>query len=51
MWLRYLLLILGFSISTCWIHDARIIGFNLMEENVLPVNYFYVQLIDVYGRK
>lgn len=51
MWLSYLLLTLGFSHSTCWIHDATIIGSDLIQNSVLPVNYFYVQLIDVYGRK
>lgn len=53
MWKFRLLICVVFSInvSTCWIHDAKVIGFDLVSQSVLPVNYFFVQLVDVYGRK
>lgn len=51
MWLSYWFLVLGISTSTCWIHDAKVIGIDLVRESILPVNYFFVQLVDVYGRK
>lgn len=51
MWLTYLTITLGFSLATSWIHDANIIGFELVQKSVLPVNYFFVQLNDIYGRK
>ncbi|CRL01387.1 CLUMA_CG014350, isoform A [Clunio marinus] len=44
------LLFLTFSLSSSWVHDGRIIGFELVRDAVLPVNYFFVQLVDVYGR-
>lgn len=37
--------------SSAWIHDAKIIDFEVGFDDILPVNYFYVQLVDVYGRK
>lgn len=51
MWIIYLFLVYGFSASTCWIHDGKVVGFDLVRKSVLPVHYFYVQLVDVYGRK
>lgn len=51
MELSYLLFVFGLSLASCWIHDVKIIGFDLVQHSVLPVNYFFVQLVDVYGRK
>lgn len=33
------------------IYDVKILGFDLIKQSALPVNYFFVQLIDIYGRK
>lgn len=39
----------AFSLSA-WIHEGVVVH-DRLHQNVLPVNYFFVQLIDVYGRK
>lgn len=51
MWLIYLSIIFGLSTLNCWVHDGKVNGIELIAQSVLPVNYFYVQLVDVYGRK
>lgn len=39
------------SHSHTWIHDAKVIDFDIAINNILPVYYFYAQFIDVYGRR
>ena len=46
-----LLFVCGISSSFGWIHDAKVFGLDLVNANVLPVNYLFFQLTDVYGRK
>lgn len=51
MWFKYFILISAISLTTCWIHDVNVIGLELVLKSVLPVNYFFVQLLDIYGQK
>lgn len=51
MWLQYILAFFGLSAVTCWIHDGKVIGLDIVQNGVLPVNYMFVQLVDFYGRK
>lgn len=52
MWIHILVQLLGISISYSWIHDAKIIGTELIKNKInLPVKYFYVQFVNVYDQK
>lgn len=52
MWIKILVQLLGISISHGWIHDAKIIATDLIKNKInLPVNYFYVQFVNVYDQK
>lgn len=45
------MIVLVFPAANCWIHDANVIGLDLVEKSVLPISYFFVQYINVYGQK
>ncbi|KAL7039519.1 hypothetical protein ACKWTF_000009 [Chironomus riparius] len=51
MWKLLLICLLRISITYCWVHDGLIIETDLIKNNInLPVNYFYVQFLNIYGR-
>jgi hypothetical protein len=49
---KILIFLVQISVSLSWVHDGKTIGIGLIKNSVnLPVNYFYVQLINIYGQK
>ncbi|KAG5674713.1 hypothetical protein PVAND_004665 [Polypedilum vanderplanki] len=47
--IKLLIILIKLTSTLCWIHDAKVIDADLIENNILPVNYFFVQFNNVYG--